>query len=121
MASLKEKIQAAAAKVESCKEALKTAQSDFDALFRQAVMGRVKKPKAGGENAEFELASTPNPESSIEQISALLKSEPNKEWNYSEINSRLPSVPRASVRVFLYKLKKDEKAEKTGRGKWKAK
>ena len=54
------------------------------------------------------------------QIALLLEAEPERLWGYDDIRSQLPEIPRASIRVYLYKLQKEHKVKKMGRGKWKS-
>ena len=51
---------------------------------------------------------------------AVLLSDTNKEWNYEELEKALPDIPKTSIRALLFKLKKDGKADKAGRGLWKS-
>ena len=118
MATVKEKLQQAAVKVEDARRQLEQAEKEFDSLFKQVSRGNAKKQKTDlGDIPDVDLSTV---DTSINQIAALIKCSPDKEWNYDEISAELPSVPRASIRVFLYKLKDEKQVLKVGRGKWKA-
>lgn len=116
MATIKEKLQQSAVKVEDLRRKLAEAECEFDALFKQVSKG--KKSKADACDPDLDLNTV---DTSIEQIAGLIQGKPEKEWNYDEILTELPSIPRASIRVFLYKLKDEQRVLKAGRGKWKAK
>ncbi len=104
-------------KLTAARTELAAAQAEWDSLYKQATNQRQARTTAGAsKNGDADNLS----ENAPDQITEVLRSNPSKEWDYDDINQRLPSVPRASVRVFLYKLKKDGKALKVGRGKWKA-
>ncbi len=118
MASLKDKLQAAAVKIAECEQSLRAAKGEFDALFKQASANKARKGKQADPLSQMmENVSATN---SDEQISELLRTEPNREWSYDDIALKLPSIPRSSVRVFLYKLQKEGLAVKIGRAKWRA-
>jgi molecular chaperone DnaK (HSP70) len=116
MATVKEKLQQAAVKVEDARRQLEQAENEFDALFKQVSKGKKSKTDIG-DVPDVDLSTV---DTSINQIAALIKGKPDKEWNYDEISAELPSIPRPSIRVFLYKLKDEKQVLKVSRGKWKA-
>ena len=118
MATVKEKLQQAAVKLEDLRRQVKQAESEFDALFKQVSRGATRKAKNGSPELPLDTDLS-TVDTSIEQIAGVMKSQPDKEWHYDDISTALPDVPRTSIRVFLYKLKNEERVQKVGRGKWK--
>ena len=122
MASLKQKLEQAALRLAAAKSEFDSARADWDALYKQAVSGgRQRKGGASvGTDQEDQnvFINEGNERNASNGILEVLRSNPQKEWNYDEISEKLPSTPRTSIRVFLYKLQKDKKAVKAGRGKW---
>jgi hypothetical protein len=114
MANIKDKLQQAAVRVADLKRQLNLAQDEFDVLYEQVEGGKINQEHAGV-NAE-DLTET-----SIEQVASLLKSNPEKEWGYDELSKELPNIPRTSIRVFLYKLRAENRVLKVARGKWRSK
>ena len=126
MAGLKQRMEDAGAKLHAAKIAVEQAQAEWDDLFKQAVSGRRKdkvyvgEPIEDDEVTDFILTNRPVESSALNQIANVLNSNTEKEWDYAEISASLPGIPRPSIRVSLYRLQHDQKAIKTGRGKWKA-
>ena len=98
----------------NAKRKLADAQANFDALFKQIKRGGSSAP-AGQTTDE-----TPLPENASERIIATLKSDASKEWSYGALEKELTDIPKNSLRALLYKLKRGNKVQKAGRGKWKA-
>lgn len=126
MASPKQKLERAAEELVEAKQRLKAAQEQFDALYRQVVSGARSK-KTSGNNTLAEAASrTARTIEIVSEISAtnrildVLETDANKGWGYPEIEKILPDIPKNSIRALLYKLKKDGKAIKAGRGLWRS-
>lgn len=104
MATLKDKLRAAAHLVEKLKEQLYESQREYDRLYQ----------KATGK------AQVTAPNTSADHVASLLEADPSKQWDYDEIAKQLPNVPRTSVRVYLYQLQKERRVKKVGRAKWQA-
>lgn len=119
MATIKERLQSAAAHVEHCRGELVKAQNEFDVLYKQATGGRAKKAKTDMPKT-LEVNLLDEVDTSPTQIRALLDGEPVRQWSYDDIRLKLPEIPRPSIRVHLYKLQKDGAVKKVGRGKWQA-
>ena len=127
---LKQKLQEAAIEVANLKRMLVEAERNFDALYKQVTSGaKAKKntPTDGtnDENSQDEtiklFGNMISPAANFtDRIGALLISEPNKEWSYADIKKKLPDVPNTTIPSLLFRLKKNGKAVKSGRGKWKA-
>jgi hypothetical protein len=126
MASIKQRLEDAGARLCAAKSELAKAQEEWDALFERAVSGGrgTTKPvdfdDPDGSEEELDKFILENAPTAVNLIAGVLNSNTEKEWDYDEISGRLPTIPRASIRVVLYKLKEEKKAEKTGRGTWKA-
>jgi hypothetical protein len=127
---LKQKLQEAATEVSDLKRMLADAERNFDAIYKQVIGGAKAKKNAPIEPEDVEIAtgqenllasmyqpSTPN---FTDSIWALLVSEPDKEWSYGDIKKKLPAIPNTTIPSLLFRLKKNGKAVKMGRGKWKA-
>jgi uncharacterized coiled-coil protein SlyX len=114
MAGIKQKIEDAALELAEAKRRLADAQDKFDALFKQIKRGG-NSATAGQTTDEPEL-----PENASEQIITTLKSDTGKEWSYAALETALPKIAKNSLRALLYKLKRANKVQKAGRGKWKA-
>jgi hypothetical protein len=61
------------------------------------------------------------PESVLSKIVSALSSDKNKQWSVDEIVATIPDAKKATVGALLFRLKRDNKAEKVGRGLWKSK
>jgi hypothetical protein len=114
MAGIKQKFEDAAVELADAKRKLADAQAKFDALFKQIKRGG-NSASAGQTTDDAEL-----PENASEQIISTLKSNAGKEWSYGELETALPAIAKNSLRALLYKLKRANKVQKAGRGKWKA-
>jgi DNA-directed RNA polymerase delta subunit len=60
-------------------------------------------------------------ESVISQIQRVLESDRDKQWDADAIMAKVSNVKKNSVSALLFKLQRLGKAEKSGRGLWKAK
>ena len=127
---LKQKLQEAAIEVADLKRMLADAERNFDALYKQVTSGaKAKKssPTEGVNDQSYQdeaikiFAKAFQPAANFtDRIEALLISEPNKEWSYGDIKQKLPDIPNTTVPSLLFRLKKNGKAIKAGRGKWRA-
>jgi len=61
------------------------------------------------------------PDSVISKILNALSSDKSKQWSVGEIVAKIPNAKKATVGALLFRLKRDNKAEKVGRGLWKSK
>lgn len=132
MPSIKEQLQEAAVELYQAKFNMNEAQEKFDALFERIAAGtrakgqknsRAATLKAAQEQAsllEVNSTRTTQPTKVSDKIQAVLNSIPNRKWTYDEITAQLPETTRNTIRALLFKLKKDGKAQKAGRGRWKA-
>ncbi len=106
-------------KVVQAKSALKSAQAERDAIFKQIVAGKNKKIPTVPEALVLETEPVGNG-SATDRILALLSDSPDKVFTYAEIFKALPDVKHPTVRALLFNLRHEEKVSKHGRGKWKA-
>jgi hypothetical protein len=117
--SLKTKLQEAAVAVEDLRRQLAEAERNYDALFKQATGGA----KAKRLTTTTTQTTTPQPQvptaNFTDRIVALLSSNTEKEWSYGEIKKALPDIPDTTTPSLLFRLKKQGKVMKVGRGKWK--
>src|SRR5437879_2104263 len=128
MANLKDKLEEAALELGRVKFELYEAQKRFDLLYKRvAEGGRPAKTPRGSKSqtppvpaAAAAAAPASQPGRISDRIEAVLNSDPRKKWKYDNIAEKLPSVSRNTIRALLFKLRKDGKALKVGRGQWKA-
>lgn len=118
MASLKQKLEQAAIELADAKRILKQKQDAWDLLYRQATGGRASKKESN--QSQSETGDSGVIGGVTERIVAILASDTSKEWKYKEIHKKLEDVPIPSLRAMMFKLQKDQKAIKAGRGRWKA-
>lgn len=116
MATIKDRLQSAAAHVAHCKTELVKAQDEFDALYKQVTGIKQRKQKV--EAPDLMTQNLNEVDTSPTHIRAMLDTEPLRQWSLDDIRLKLPEIPRASIRVHLYKLQNDGHARKVGRGKW---
>jgi DNA-directed RNA polymerase delta subunit len=69
------------------------------------------KPDAAKSPAKSDSAAT--------QIQKILGSDVNKQWSVDELVTKIPDVKKESVSAILFRLKRENKTEKVGRGLWK--
>jgi hypothetical protein len=78
-------------------------------------------PKSASTPKSNESDRNGKPDSVISQILNALSSNKSKEWSVGEIVAKIPNAKKATVGALLFRLKRDNKAEKVGRGLWKSK
>lgn len=119
MASAKQKLQNAAAEVEKARAAFQDAQRRFDELFKQITDGiKLKRGKATTIVA-LDSPKTEPSKRAVDKIEAVLLEDRSKQFSYEQIASK-SKVPVPSLKTLIYRLKKDGKAERVGRGLWQA-
>ena len=128
MANLKEKLEQAALELGRAKFELNEAQRRVDLIYKRVAEGG--KPTKTASQAKPQTPPSPvtalaeappeRPGRVSDRIEAVLVSDPRKKWNYDAIGEKLPGVSKNTIRALLFKLRKDGKASKVGRGQWKA-
>lgn len=123
--ALKQKLEQAAFELGQAKALVAEKQTEYDRLFKLVASGaksaRVPKSteKAKVESTLPTTAHNGNSGTVTEQIEHLLQSDPQKEFSYKDVLVKLPIVKKGSVAALLFRLQRDGKAKKVGRGLWK--
>jgi hypothetical protein len=128
MANLKEKLEEAALELGRVKYELYEAQKRFDLLYKRVAEGgkpaksaRMARPQTPPSPVTALAGAPPGQPGRVsDRIEAVLTSDPRKKWKYDDIGEKLPGVSKNTIRALLFKLRKDGKVSKVGRGQWKA-
>src|SRR5438552_11916800 len=126
MRNLKDKLEDAALELGRAKFELYEAQKRFDALYKRiAEGGKTQKPgrRVSIDKTALERTTKSGFDNSmtvIARIESLLNSDPKKKWDYDQISASIPKARKNTIRALLFKLRKEGKAFKVGRGQWQA-
>jgi predicted Rossmann fold nucleotide-binding protein DprA/Smf involved in DNA uptake len=116
----KQKVQDAAMNLAFAKSAYEQAQKEFDEAFKEATSGPRAKKGAVPSSENGDIQPQPGEDvakTSMAKIEQALASDQNKQFKYKEIE-KLTGLPIPSIKAFLFRLKKQGKANKVGRGLW---
>jgi predicted CopG family antitoxin len=123
--ALKQKLEQAAFELGQARATVAIKQEEYDRLFKLVSSGakssRSPKVAAATKPEVAQVVPTLNGHngSASTDIEKLLESEPKKEFSYSDVLTKLPNVKKASVATLLFRLQREGKVTKVGRGLWK--
>lgn len=96
-------------------------QDDEDESSLKDVRAHTEKETAEKSGSVKSLGRNVKASSAVTHIEQVLSSDKNKEWNVDEILAKVPNVKKTSLNSLLFRLRRENKAQKVGRGLWKAK
>ena len=79
------------------------------------------KETAGKDAASKTPGQNGKPESVIFQIEKMISADKGKQWSTEEVVAKIPNAKKTTVGALLFKLRREKKIEKVGRGLWKSK
>jgi hypothetical protein len=118
MATLKQRLEQAGAKLAEAKRNVELAQKEFDELFRQATGARSGKKQTDPSEKGSEVVDDTSSRL-VDRVAAVLFETPLREHRYQDIAEKLCTTP-ATVRAMLNKLRAEGRAHRTGPAVWKA-